>query len=153
MSKLDNIQSLGVLRFSDTGVLFAGDNLSGNVIAIDLTHESKTVDSFEINVYEVYAKIAAVLGTVKENILVNDLAVHPISGEVYVSITRGKGIHAFPALVKVDADNHIHNVDLSALEITTQALHNLPDQNRRITLRGTGSAPTKKEIAKSETIL
>lgn len=147
---MNNIQSLGVLKFSDQGVLFAGDNISGNIIAVDLAHESKTADDFEINIYAVDAEIAAVLGTTQENILVNDLAVHPLSGEVYLSITRGKGIDALPALVKVDADNRIHNVDLSVLEITTQALHDLPNPNRQIALRGTGSAPSKREIAKSK---
>ena len=147
---MDKIQSLGLLKFSDEGVLFAGDNISGSIIAIDLSQERKSADGFEINVYNIDAKIAAVLGTVKENILIHDLAVHPLSGEVYLSITRGKGIDAFPALLKVDAENQIHHVDVSRLEITTQALHNLPDHNRRIALRGTGSAPTQKEIAKSK---
>jgi len=147
---MDKIQSLGVLKFSDKGVLFAGDNISGNIIAIDLSQESKSAEGFEINVYNIDAKIAAVLGTVKENILIHDLAVHPFSGEVYLSISRGEGRDAFPALLKVDATNQIQYVDLSLLEVTTQALHNLPDHNRRIALRGTGSAPTKKEIAKSK---
>lgn len=147
---MNNIQSLGVLRFSEEGVLFAGDNIAGNIFAIDLRKESKTVAGFEVNVYNIDHKIAAALGTASESIGINDMAVHPVSGEVYLSVTRGKGINAFPALIKVDADNQIHNIDVSSLEVTTQALHNLPDPKRRMALRGTGSAPTIKEIAKSK---
>jgi len=148
--QINQIKSLGVLAFSDEGVLFIGDNISGNIVAIDLTTESKTRDKFEINVYNIDAQVAAVLGTAQSSVQINDIAVHPVSGEVYLSVTRGHGVEAFPALIKVDAENRIHNIDLSTLEITAQAIDNLPDSNRRVALRGTGSAPTKKEIAKSK---
>ncbi len=149
-NNVSQIKSLGVLEFSDEGILFIGDNIAGNIIAIDLTTESKTADQFEINVYNIDAQVAAVLGTAQSSVQINDIAVHPVSGEVYLSVTRGHGVEAFPSLIKVDAENRIHNVDLSTLEITAQALDNLPDSNRRVALRGTGSAPTKKEIAKSK---
>ncbi|MFK7946558.1 MAG: hypothetical protein AB8G11_03125 [Saprospiraceae bacterium] len=147
---INQIKSLGVLEFSDEGVLFIGDNILGNILAVDLTTERKTADKFEINVYNIDAQIAAVLGTTQSDVQLNDLAVHPVSGEIFLSVTRGHGVEAFPALIKVDAENRIHNMDLSTLEITAQALDNLPDSNRRVALRGTGSAPTKKEIAKSK---
>ncbi|NRB47815.1 MAG: hypothetical protein HRU41_09070 [Saprospiraceae bacterium] len=150
MTITNQIRSLGVLMFSDEGVLFVGDNISGTIHAIDLTTESKLADKFEINVYNIDTQIAAVLGTTQGNIQLNDLAVHPKSGEVYLSVTRGHDAEALPALVKVDAEGQLHNIDLSTLEITTQALHNLPDHDRRVALRGTGSAPTEKEIAKSK---
>ena len=150
MTISNQIKSLGVLTFNDEGVLFVGDNISGNIFAINLTNESKRASTFEINVYDIDAQIAAILGTTQGNVQLNDLAVHPKSGEVYLSVTRGHGTAALPALVKVDANNQLHNIDLSTLEITAQTLHNLPDKDRRVALRGTGSAPTKKEIAKSK---
>jgi hypothetical protein len=146
-----HINSLGVLEFSDEGILFGGDNIAGAIHAIDFTAESRTTEPFEINVYNIDAQIAAVLGTSQVSVQINDLAVHPKSGEVYLSVTRGHGLDALPALVKVDAANQIQNIDLSALEITSQALNNVPDNQQRIGLRGTGGrAPTKKEIAKSK---
>lgn len=145
------IKSLGVLEFSDEGTLFIGDNDSGAIHAFDFTTESKRTDQFEINVYEINAQIAAVLGTTQSNVRINDIAVHPKSGEVYLSVTRGNGADALPALVKVNAANQIHNIDLSDLEITSQILSKLVDANQRIALRGTmGMPPTKKEIAKSK---
>ena len=147
---IKQIKSLGVLAFSSEGVLFIGDNESGSILAVDLTSVPKITDTFEINVYNIDAQIAAVLGTAQRNVQINDIAVHPVSGEVYLSVTRGHGMEVFPALIKVDAQNRIHNLDLSTIEITAQALDNLPDSNRRVALRGTGSAPTKKEIAKSK---
>ncbi len=150
MTIVNQIKSLGVLAFSDEGVLFVGDNISGAVFAFDFTTESRTKDKFEVNVYDIDTQIAAVLGTNQRNVQINDLAVHPKSGELYLSVTRGHGADALPALVKVDAENQLHNVDLTSLEITAQTLQNLPDHNKRVALRGTGSSPTIKEIAKSK---
>ncbi len=145
------IKSLGVLEISDEGILFVGDNIAGAIHAIDFTAESRTTNTFEINIYDIDAQIAAVLGTSQGNVQINDIAVHPKSGEVYLSVTRGHGMDALPALVKVDAANQIQNIDLSSLEITSQALNHVPDNQQRIALRGAGgSPPTKKDIAKSK---
>ncbi|MFK7935932.1 MAG: hypothetical protein AB8G22_20635, partial [Saprospiraceae bacterium] len=91
MTITNQIKSLGVLTFSDEGVLFVGDNVSGTIHAIDFTAESRTANKFEINVYNIDAQIAAILGTTQNNVQLNDLAVHPKSGEVYLSVTRGHG--------------------------------------------------------------
>ena len=85
------VKSLGVLEFNDEGILFIGDSVSGAIHAFDFTAESKASDSFEVNVYDIDTQIAAVLGTSQSNIQINDIAVHPVSGEVYLSITRGHG--------------------------------------------------------------
>ena len=149
---MDNpeIKSLGVLEFSEEGILFTGDNLSGAVHALDFSTEGRSTESFEINIYHIDAQIAAVLGAAQGHIQINDLAVHPISGEVFLSVTRGHGMDAYPVLIKVGASNDIHVIDLSTIKITSQILNNLPDPRLRVALRGTGGAPTKKEIAKSK---
>lgn len=147
---VNQIKSLGVLKFSDEGVLFVGDNIEGQIIAINLTDEPNVAKDFEINVYNVDQKIAATLGTTSDNIQIHDLAVHPLSGEVYLSVSRGKGLDSHPALVKVGSENQVKVIDLTEFEITAQALDKLPDANRRIVLRGTGAPPTPKEIAKSK---
>ena len=147
----NQIKSLGVLTFSDEGVLFIGDNVAGNILAIDLTTENKTADKFEINVYNIDTQVAAVLGTAQSSVQINDIAVHPKSGEIFLSVTRGHGADALPALVKVDAKGQIHNMDLAQLKITAQTLNNAVDDTETVALRGTaGSPPTKKEIEKSK---
>ncbi|MEM7334498.1 MAG: hypothetical protein AAF490_20650 [Chloroflexota bacterium] len=144
------IKSLGALEFSDEGILFVGDNVLGAIIAFDLSAENSRTETFEINVYRVDAQVAAVLGTEQSNVTINDIAVHPKSGEVYLSVSRGHGTDALPALLKIDEANQIHNIDLTAVEFSSQALNNVPDITQKIALRGTGGAPTKKEIAKSK---
>ena len=143
------LEALGALEFSPEGVLFAGDNISGAIHAFDLSTEIRTKDKFEINLYNVDAQVAAVLGTSQGNVQINDLAVHPKSGEVYLSVTRGHGIGALPALLKVNAENQLIAVNLAAVKTTSQQLNKLPDGSRQFVVRGTMAPPTPKEIAKS----
>ena len=144
------IETLGALEFSPDGVLFAGDNVSGAIHAFDLNEESRTKEKFEINVYNIDAQVAAVLGTSQGNVQINDLAVHPKSGEVYLSVTRGHGIDALPALLKVNAENQIIAVNLTSVKTTSQKLNKLPDGSQQFVVRGTMAPPTSKEIAKSK---
>lgn len=150
-SHAQKIESIGVLEFSPKGVLFAGDNIAGSIHAIDLSEESRAQESFEINVDNIDVQVAAILGTATQNILINDIAVHPISGEVYLSVTRGHGVEAMPALVIVNSDNTLNAIDLDSAAVTTQALSKVPEMNKKFKLRGAmGSEPTAKDIAKAD---
>ena len=40
------------------------------------------------------------LGTDSKQIAINDLAVNPLSGNVYLSVSRGRGPDAIPVLVR-----------------------------------------------------
>ncbi|MEM7038595.1 MAG: hypothetical protein AAF570_16540, partial [Bacteroidota bacterium] len=146
-----NAKSLGVLEFSDEGILFAGDNTSGAVFAYDFSEAQAKSDPFEVNVYQIDEKVASTLGTAPKNIQINDIAVHPKSCEVYLSVTRGHGAEALPALIRVNSAQTLENIDLTKVEFTRQALTNIPDEGHKMVLRGTlGAPPTEKEIAKSK---
>ena len=145
------VKSLGALEFTPEGVLFVGDNILGAIHAIDLTTESRSKEKFEINVYNIDAQISAILGTAPYNIQINDLAVHPKSGEAYLSVTRGHGIEAMPALIKINAENALNTVDLSTAQITSQMLSKVPDLSMKFRPRGAMmSPPTAKDIAKAQ---
>ena len=147
-------KSLGALAFNEDGVLFAGDNMSGAVFAFDFTSENESKEAFEINVYNIDDQVASILGTSKDNINIQDIAVHPKSREVYLSVARGHGLDALPALLKVDAESQVKNIDLSRVEHTSQTLSSLPDNSQTLALRGSvGAPPTKKEIQKSKVSL
>ena len=141
-----SVKSLGALEFSPEGVLFVGDNLLGAIHAIDLTTENRTREKFEINVNNVDAQVAAILGAAPHNITINDLAVHPKSGEAYLSVSRGNGMNVLPALIKIDADNKIYNVVLDSAKFTTQTLSKVPEMSKQFRPRGS----TPKAIAKAK---
>jgi hypothetical protein len=151
MANGQTINSLGIMVFNDEGILFVGDNISGSILAFDFKNEKQQKRNFEINIYNIDARIASVLGTSPASVQVNDIAVHPKSGEVYLSVTRGHGLDALPALLKVDSANQLTVIDISQASVTLQSLSKLPSIESTIGLRGTaGSAPTPKEVAKSQ---
>jgi hypothetical protein len=151
MANGQTINSLGIMVFNDEGILFVGDNISGSILAFDFKNEKQQKRNFEINIYNIDARIASVLGTSPASVQVNDIAVHPTSGEVYLSVTRGHGLDALPALLKVDSANQLTVIDISQASVTLQSLSKLPSIESTIGLRGTaGSAPTPKEVAKSQ---
>ena len=144
------IKSLSEMAFSPEGILFAGDKVSGAIHAFDLSAETRSTEKFEINAYNIDAQVAAVLGTAAANSKINDMVVHPKSGEVYISVTRGHGLDAIPALIKVNAASQLQVVDLSKVESTSQTLNKLPDGRKQFVARGTMAPPTIKELEKAK---
>ena len=101
--------------------------------------------------YNVDAQIATILGTAPHHIQINDLAVHPKSGEAYLSVTRGHGVEAMPALIKINAENELSVVDVTSSKIASQALSKVPDISMQFRPRGTMmSPPSAKDIAKAQ---
>jgi hypothetical protein len=146
----EGVESLGTMTFNSEGILFVGDNLKGAIHALDLSAENRSKENFTIDIYHIDAQIAAILGTAPGNIQIHDLAVHPKSGEVYLTVTRGLGVEARPALIHINAENQIRNIDLSNIEISTQSLSSVPDLNKKFKPRGAMmAAPSVKDITKA----
>ena len=144
------IQSLGSMTFSPEGILFTGDKVSGAIHAFDLSAEIRSAKQFEINAYNIDAQVAAALGTAAGNSKINDMAVHPKSGEIYISVTRGHGLDAIPALIKVDATSRLQVIDMSTLKSTSQTLNKLHDGSQNFIARGTMGPATIKELEKAK---
>ncbi|NRB80195.1 MAG: hypothetical protein HRU38_16255 [Saccharospirillaceae bacterium] len=140
------IKHTGVLEFSNDGTLFVGDNVTGAIFAYPM--EGKTNDKpVEINIANIDAQIAAVMGVGQHSIIINDMAVHPLSQEVYLSITRGIGVGSLPGIVKVSTSGELINLPLYDLENTAQILQDMPDK-QRLRKRGMMAEANNKDLAK-----
>ena len=85
------LKSAGPLAFAPEGVLLVGDPQGAAVFAIDTDEPEGQSTGGAINVQQIDRKIAALLGTSADQILVNDLAVHPAAGSVYMSVCAAAG--------------------------------------------------------------
>ena len=110
-----DLKSAGVLAFGPDGVLFVGDSIGGAIVALD-TNDKTPVKTAAINVQGLDQKIAGLVGVMPDQILINDVAVNPISKNVYVSAARGRGPDAAPLVVKVEPSG----------AVTPLALDNIP---------------------------
>ena len=119
-------QSISALTFGPPGVLYAADPMAATIYAMDLPASNGTKGTGAID--DVDAKIAALLGTAKAEIAINDLVVDPRNGNSIVGVTRGVGSAAQSALVRIDGDGNITLIDAAA-KVTNLVLPNPANAN------------------------
>jgi len=71
-------------------------------------------------------KLAALLGTGADQILVNDMAVNPLSHNVYLAVSRGRGPDAKPVLARVKTDGQIEIVNTDKMRHSRAELPDAP---------------------------
>jgi hypothetical protein len=124
------LRSAGPLAFGPNGVLFIGDPKGAAIFAVQ-TNESASPSSGRskpsINVDGINEKIAGLLGTTADQIRIQDVAVNPATGKVYVSLARGRGADALPVLVRVDATGKIEEFSLDNATFSKAVLPNAPE--------------------------
>lgn len=131
------LQSAGALTFGPDNVLFVGDIVGGAIHAFalrpsDITSQADVVLGNFHNfqgadlVQDVDQKLAALLGTTYDQIVINDMVVHAASQQVFLSVERGRSAGALPAIVRL---NHgkLEALDLRSIPHTQVKLPNLPD--------------------------
>jgi hypothetical protein len=121
--------SVGPLGFGPDGILFVGDPRGAALIAIDTGDRAPATEKRPLEVNDLTSKLAAMMGTRPQQIMIHDLAVHPLSGNVYLSVSRGRGPEAIPALVRLTADGAVEELPLDNLRFARVELPNPPDPN------------------------
>ena len=122
------LQSIGPLTFGPNDVLFAADTQGATIYAFELGAAATGGAPGTKDVQGVDGKIAALLGTDAASIAVTDLAIHPKTKNAFISVMRGQGADAKPALVRVDGDGKLEAVVIDKLAHTKAALPNAPVQ-------------------------
>ncbi len=107
-----DLKSAGALAFGPDGILFVGDTPGASIWALDVRDNQAQKASSGIEVKGINEKIAAMLGTAPDQILINDTAVNPVSKNIYISVSRGRGPEAMPVILRVDAAGKISEVAL-----------------------------------------
>ncbi|WP_420861890.1 hypothetical protein [Algirhabdus cladophorae] len=152
-SKLD-LKFAGALEFSDTGTLFVGDNYNGAIYAFDMTGGTAPDQVVPVNIGDIDVKISDALGVAPSAVAINDMAVHPITSDIYISVTRIGNFESAPAIMKISQSAEISLLDLASLAFQKQALDHYPDQETKFRPRGLGkNPPLVRDIAKGEITL
>ncbi len=122
-------KSLGAMTFGPGNVLFVADNDAESVYALEIDDAAKPGGT--VDVAGIDAKIAQALGTTADQIAIRDMAVHPSSHAVYVTVSRGKGADAAPVLVRVtaSANDPVSVVSLDNITHSVAKIDNAPASN------------------------
>lgn len=121
------LTSIGPLTFGPDGVLFAADTQSATIYALELGDQAAGGAAGAQSVDAIDQKIAAMLGTDAKEIIVTDMVVHPRTKNAYISVMRGQGAAAKPALLRVDGAGKLAVVSFDGLKHTKVTLPNAPD--------------------------
>ena len=119
------LQSAGALAFAPNGVLLIGDSTGGQILAVE-TGDTAKAGAGKVEIADLTGKIAAMLGTTADQVALNDVAVNPASGSVYISVSRGLGPEALPVILKADRAGKLSEVKLDAMKKTAAALSDAP---------------------------
>lgn len=120
------LQSAGPLAFGPEGILFVADTKGAAIIAI-ATGDTKSASAAKpLKVDGINQKVAALLGTTADQILIEDMIVNPTSRNAYLSVSRGRGPDAVPVLVRVKADGALEVISLDKVKFSRAELPEAP---------------------------
>src|SRR5271154_5430219 len=147
-------QYSGSITFSPEGVLFVGDNIGSAVFAYrtdpsQADPRDKEVKPFEID--QIDSAIARAIKAKASELQVNDMAVHPITHEVYISISKLSGGKVTPVVVKISATGKITTVDLNAEDRTEYKIKDAPTPDQHFIQRAWMVPDAEKYREKAET--
>jgi hypothetical protein len=122
------LQSVGQLAFGPDGILFLADSKGAAIVAFSTgdTQAPSAPVSAPLKVERVNEKVAALLGTTPDEVLIEDLAVNPISRNAYLAVSRGRGPTAAPVIIRVGAKKDLEVVSLDKVKFSRAELPNAP---------------------------
>lgn len=136
------LKSAGQLAFAPNGVLLIGDSGAASIVAIETGDTKKaSVTPFEIK--GINEKIAAMVGSAADQILIADAIVNPISKAVFLSVARGRGPDAAALIFRVDHKGTITEVPLGNASFASV---NLPDAPSAASKNSRGQSPRMESI-------
>ena len=146
-----DIKFAGALEFGEDGTLFVGDNYSGAIYAFEMPSTAGPEQIMPSSIANIDAKIAELLGVGIGGIEINDMAAHPVSRDLYISVTRIGSSASQPALIQVTQDQQINLVDLASFNFQKQELLEFPEGETTFGVRGLGPmGPLARDVAKGE---
>jgi len=120
------IKSISQLAFGPDGILLIADSKSAAVFAVATGDTAFGSGTDTLKVETINTKIAGLLGTSADEILIDDLAVNPISHNAYLAVSRGRGPSATPVIIRVKAGGKLDAVALDKVKFSRADLPDAP---------------------------
>jgi hypothetical protein len=122
------VQAAGPIAFGPEGILFLADSLGARICAVAIDDPGQTAGAEPFDLEDVNARIGDHLGCEAGDVMIRDLAVHPTSHNVYLSVQRGHGDEAIAVLVRIDRlDGSVVDVPLAGLPMAVADIADAPD--------------------------
>jgi hypothetical protein len=133
-----DLRSAGPITFGPAGILFLADNVAATVSAVDVADTGPAGGSEPFDVADLDVRVGSFLGCEADDIVIRDMAVHPLSHNVYLSVQRGHGDAAQAVLVRISRlDGSVADVPLDDVDFAAAPIGDAPaddDERMDITL-------------------
>jgi hypothetical protein len=128
---MPTIESVGPITFGPDEILFVADNASATIFAIDVSDPGADAISDEpFDLDNVDTRLAAFLGCEKDDVGLRDMAVHPRTHNIYMSVMRGRGDAAIPVLVRIDIrDGSLSEIGYENVPFAATPVSNAPAED------------------------
>lgn len=114
------LQSAGSLAFGPSGILFVGDAKAAKVYALN-TEDEISSKNRSYDIANLSEKLAAALKL--NDPAINDLAVNPVTGNAFVSVTSGSQV----SIARIATDGSVGQLDLKNIAHSSATLPNAPE--------------------------
>lgn len=128
------LTSVGPIAFGPSGLLLVSDPMAATIYAVETGDTDGTTEGVVVEVEDVRAKVASMMGADKKEVQINDLAINPINGHAYLSVTRRTSSEAVAAILMLDPKSGaMKEFDLKGKKASKVVLSNAADnkKNRR----------------------
>jgi hypothetical protein len=129
-----DLRSAGPITFGPAGILFLADNAAAKVFAVDVADPGPADGDEPFDLADVDARVGSFLGCAPGDVSIKDMAVHPLSHNVYLSVLRGHGEAAEPVLVRISRlDGAIADIPLDDVPFAGVSIGDAPaDDDERL---------------------
>jgi hypothetical protein len=121
-----DIKSISQLAFAPEGILLIADSKSAAVFAVATGDTAAAGGSDALKVEGINQKIAGLLGTSADQILIEDMAVDPLSHNAYLAVSRGRGPGATPVIIRVKSGGKLEAFALDTVKFSRAELPDAP---------------------------
>jgi hypothetical protein len=119
-------KSISQLAFGPEGILIVADTKAAALTAIATGDTTAAKDASALKVEGINQKIAGLLGSSADQVVINDMVVNPLSRNAYLAVARGRGPDAAPVLVRVKAGGELEVVSLDKVKYSRGQLPDAP---------------------------
>jgi len=123
-----DVRSAGPITFGPEGILFLADNASATVFAVDVGDTGPEAGSEPFDLADVDVRVGSFLGCGADDVVIRDMAVHPSSHNVYLSVQRAHGGAAQAVLVRIDhLDGRVAEGPLDGVPVAQVTIADAPE--------------------------
>jgi hypothetical protein len=124
------LESAGPITFGPEGILFLADNAAGKIAAVSVQDDTAAAEPEPFDMEDVDARIGSFLGCDRKDVIIQDMAVHPASWNVYLSVQRGRGDSASALILRINRlDNSITDVPLGNVPMAETSISDAPSSD------------------------